>query len=410
MYLRFSLLFLLITVISCNSERQLTRHNLALQYSPDYVPFMPDIAVLNLNDSTSRVYIRIKRIRDLYMKGKDSVSRAKFSVNLRFYKLPFDGRVHSEIKMSYHDSLPGSHPIFDSADVKLAIGANYSLLIDFSSENSNQRISFSRNITRQKGQAQQDYIILDAMNTPVFREYVKVGEYFKIRNASGIISTFEFERSLLPDAVPADPPFRPSLTNSTDDLMEKDSDIVENFWFESQEAVLASPGIYRLQKSEAVGFTLYCYNSYFPSLGGDAGSLGPLRYITSSTEFDALKQGSHSDASFEFWKSVTGNPDRAAFQMQRYTNRVEQANLLFSREQAGWSTDKGMIYIVYGPPAFVYVNNDIEEWTYGEESNPNSLRFYFSRQNGGRQSEDGRLVRMPECKNSWYLFVSNWRR
>ena len=43
---------------------------------------------------------------------------------------------------------------------------------------------------------------------------------------------------------------------------------------------------------------------------------------------------------------------------------MKQANHLFTDFKAGWKTDRGMMYIVFGRPDEVYRTNSLEEWYY----------------------------------------------
>jgi hypothetical protein len=89
---------------------------------------------------------------------------------------------------------------------------------------------------------------------------------------------------------------------------------------------------------------------------------------------------------------------------------VVDVNFLFSSYQEGWKTDRGLIYIIYGPPSEVYRRDDEEEWIYGERGNPMSIRFYFMKVENPFTNNDFSLQRSPIYKTSWYVAVENWRR
>ena len=91
---------------------------------------------------------------------------------------------------------------------------------------------------------------------------------------------------------------------------------------------------------------------------------------------------------------------RARAMIHKYYSRVVDANNYFTSYHEGWKTDRGLIYIVYGPPKIVYRGKDIEEWLYGEKGNNNSIRLQF----------DYSLVKSPSYKEKWYNIVNTWRR
>ena len=116
------------------------------------------------------------------------------------------------------------------------------------------------------------------------------------------------------------------------------------------------------------------------------------------------------DAIDNSWLKITGNPDRGKSIIKKYYSRVQSANKHFASYIDGWKTDRGMIYIVYGPPDVVYRGSAMESWTYGEEGNLISLNFTFLKTPNPISDNDFVLDRSPIYKNSWYLAVDAWRQ
>ncbi len=79
----------------------------------------------------------------------------------------------------------------------------------------------------------------------------------------------------------------------------------------------------------------------------------------------------------DFWLNIGGSLERARELLKKYYGRVKEANKHYSSYTQGWKSDRGMIYIVMGPPANIYKSKKDEIWMYGNESNPNALRFVF---------------------------------
>lgn len=91
-----------------------------------------------------------------------------------------------------------------------------------------------------------------------------------------------------------------------------------------------------------------------------------LRHLRNSD--DAIELKHRFDA---FWMARA--PDRATASrlLEQYYSRVEEANRLFSGVKEGWKTDRGMIYILRGPPLFIDRFLDHEQWYYSySEMNP----------------------------------------
>jgi len=86
-----------------------------------------------------------------------------------------------------------------------------------------------------------------------------------------------------------------------------------------------------------------------------------MDYITAAESEEELKR--RFDA---FWAERVPNRQAAANLLARYYERVEEANVLFTSHKEGWKTDRGMIYIVFGPPAYVENRFNRRDWYYYE--------------------------------------------
>jgi GWxTD domain-containing protein len=111
-----------------------------------------------------------------------------------------------------------------------------------------------------------------------------------------------------------------------------------------------------------------------------------------------------------FWIAAGGSQDRARELIRKFYNRVEDSNKYFSSYLEGWKSDRGLVYIVYGPPNIVYKSSDSENWIYGEENNFNSLSFTFLKVINPFTDNDYRLERSQIFKTSWMNAVEMWRQ
>jgi len=99
------------------------------------------------------------------------------------------------------------------------------------------------------------------------------------------------------------------------------------------------------------------------------------RYIAKDGELSAMqdaKTPEEKQAKFlEFWKKRDPNPSTPRNEkMEEYYQRVEYANKHFGHYQAGWRSDMGMVYLIFGPPSNVERHpfdidaKPYEVWTY----------------------------------------------
>ena len=101
-----------------------------------------------------------------------------------------------------------------------------------------------------------------------------------------------------------------------------------------------------------------------------------LRYIAKEKEFDAIEEapneGEKRRLFEEFWKRRDPSPDtkRNEF-MEEYYQRVEYANRHFSHYIAGWRTDMGMVFIIFGSP------NNVERHPFDIDAKPYEIWSYY---------------------------------
>ena len=88
----------------------------------------------------------------------------------------------------------------------------------------------------------------------------------------------------------------------------------------------------------------------------DSEWLSQVRYIITSEErkiFLELPESEREQFKEDFWKRRDPDPDTEENEFkEEYFNRMEQANQMFMGEgRPGWLTDRGRIYILFGPPS-----------------------------------------------------------
>ena len=159
------------------------------------------------------------------------------------------------------------------------------------------------------------------------------------------------------------------------------------------------------------GLTIYKFDKYYPSVSTAGELVPPLRYITSNDEYEILtKSANVKQAVDDLWlKFANSSQERARALIRTYYNRVQDANKFFTSYLDGWKTDRGMVYIVYGPPNVVYRNGASESWTYGEDRNFMSLVFTFQKTENPFSDNDYTLDRSPQFRSVWYNAVDIWR-
>lgn len=129
---------------------------------------------------------------------------------------------------------------------------------------------------------------------------------------------------------------------------------------------------------------------------------GPVRYIAESAEIDAFKRltADADRAAFveRFWTRRDPTPETLVNERrQLFWERVREANALFIDGTApGWKTDRGKVYILYGPPS------RIEEDPYarvGDSTGTGLLRWHYEGSEATGRPEMGPAVVVPFVRN-----------
>ena len=141
-----------------------------------------------------------------------------------------------------------------------------------------------------------------------------------------------------------------------------------------------------------------------------------LAYIATPSEMDTIRSAPTPAAERDqfdlFWLRRTGNRTSAADLLRSYYTRVEEANRYFSTFNEGWKTDRGMLYIILGPPLEVRNTIGSQTWVYEYPGTVQSNMFTFtvSRIAGeGISLNEYTLQRQPVYETQWDRLVDRWR-
>lgn len=128
-----------------------------------------------------------------------------------------------------------------------------------------------------------------------------------------------------------------------------------------------------------LGAGCHLYNLERNLKPADAEFFSQVRYIITGDErkvFLELPDADKSKFIEDFWKRRDPDPDTAENEFKdQYFNRIQKANELFHGEgKPGWLTDRGRIYILFGPPMDRITNPTslsgrercTEVWYYGQ--------------------------------------------
>jgi GWxTD domain-containing protein len=171
---------------------------------------------------------------------------------------------------------------------------------------------------------------------------------------------------------------------------------------------LSQRGLYLAQSdTNAVqGFSFRMENDY-PKFTKVPSLAGPLIYISTKQENDRLILAKNDKKAFDrVILNITQDTDRARKLIRNYFKRVEIVNQLFTSYKEGWKTDRGMIYIIFGPPEQVLKFNDREVWTYKTSYD---VTFNFAKASSIFDPDNYVLIRDKKYQQLWYEVIDLWR-
>lgn len=141
----------------------------------------------------------------------------------------------------------------------------------------------------------------------------------------------------------------------------------------------------------------------------------PLAYLMGDREyrdFIAIQDSDSLRREFErFWLSNIGSQAKAGRVIEKYYERVENANRMFTTFKEGWKTDMGMVYILFGEPWYVDRYSNMVYWMYTYDNTERNKIFAFERTRLGSERLPFRhyvLRRQQNYHYEQYRKIQEW--
>ncbi len=255
-----------------------------------------------------------------------------------------------------------------------------------------------------------DYLLRHSRTgLPFFNNEIIKGDTVEILHSSGLSNNLQLEFCNREFKLPP-PPFSDNISEvlSPIDLEEKKDFISNNNSIE----FIAQEGYYRIsnQPNTGMGHTWMASTSGLHNLTDINELAASLRYITTKSEYDLILKGPEIKKSIDnYWLECAGSKERAKELIALYYSRVEYANRYYSSYTKGWRSDRGLIYVIYGPPRETIEDEQYLRWYY-EETGDDGIIFNFKKTYLPKVGWIYLLERTPNLKNSWENHVQQWRR
>jgi len=169
--------------------------------------------------------------------------------------------------------------------------------------------------------------------------------------------------------------------------------------------------VFKLDTTKAEGLTMFNFGKSYPKIQEIRQMIEPLAYLTTTPEYDALKKSTNQKLAVDnFWIQKAGSTDKARELIKVYYNRVFFSNFFFTSYKPGWKTDRGMIFIIYGPPQQVKVSPTQEKWVYFKNNFNTSVTFTFDYVSSAYTHNNYILERADNYDSYWRQAVDSWRK
>jgi GWxTD domain-containing protein len=203
----------------------------------------------------------------------------------------------------------------------------------------------------------------------------------------------------------AGPPFS-ETSQGVDPILEPDS----SFTVSNNSTIrFTTEGMYLIQAdtTAARGTAIRAVSPPYPRLSQLEDLASALVFISTREEYEKLLQAGKDKVKFDkVILDITRDKDRAKNVIRKYFRRVEMANIYFESFKEGWKTDRGMTYIIFGPPDEVARSTNSEVWTYKKSKS----KFVFNRSPSIYDPDNFVLQRDKRLMETWYYTIDMWRK
>ncbi len=266
-----------------------------------------------------------------------------------------------------------------------------------------------------------NFITLGYFNrNQLFSKVIRVDEYLSLNYSRGPIDSLYISYYKPFTAVP-DPP---SMTLPQKTLDYEPDRIVPLQFSDTLPIMFPRKGIYLCSVDRSIkdGYTLYNFGKSFPNMTTPEEMIEPLIYLASQFELDQMRASPRPKVALDdFWIKCGGNIERARELIRIYYTRVVYANIYFTSYTEGWRTERGMIYLIYGPPDKVYKNQEGETWGYRKPVVKSSwggrytvkddyLFFNFKQKENIFSDNDYYLSRNETLVTLWDQAILSWKK
>ena len=409
----FIFIILLLSGISCVTQKpQRTKTN-ASEYNPTSFVLHPQYKVFHASDSYSKLYMKLFTNELRFSRANEK------RVNLAIIKVSY--KIKPSVK---------SNTILDSTKTILKIKKtdnqtsiisffkikniakeHYIIEINLADMYANRKSHTFIRVDNSENDNDQYYLSLKAKNhKPLFSDYFRLSDSLIIIHKNTLSEKIQIKhfKNKFKEAE------KPYITQELNSLHLK----ADTSWTKkvSQGKILFNVkrrGIY-LIKADTLkhkGILKVNFSNTYPLITKSVELVKATKYLLPDEEYQKMLQSDNKKLSIDnFWLQAAKNKERAREILKIWYNRSTFANYYFTSYKEGWKTDRGMIYMMFGPPDDIKNFDDAEKWIYINSKEDKKLEFIFVIPEEAISHNDFILLRDAKYITSWNRAVKSWHR
>ena len=397
-----------LVILSCGGPKRLNEFDLADSYEVSGLEYKMDASFESINDSISRILVKVNPNDFLFAKTKTNNYIARYSIGYKVFegyndKSPIDtATIHYSLKQG---EKAFKNYKYHALKIYAPLGKNYVVKVFIKDENRNFATAQLFTHRKQSINSRSFFKIVNHQSEPNYTPYQKDSFTIKLINKQqAFVKVLVLENKTTCAAKPHEVNYSykfGAFADTTWELTINGSHTfppIKNHYYH-----------FITDTASKEGFSVFSVASSFPKLSSLREANGALGYVLGKSDYGEVLRETNQRKAFEnAWLKLSGNRERARNLMKEYYAEASVANKLFTCNQPGWSTDRGMVYIIFGPPIIVYRYDNSEVWIYGEENNLLSEQFEFRKIHSQYSDNIYELKRNINYKINFNRMVNAW--
>ena len=414
----------LVMIASCKpTQTAIDSKDLSYLYNPTKNPFSPRYNVLNESDGSSVLSVKFFA-NDLFFSeaNPQGIPIARILITVKLFNITQGRRLADTAFYNLSIIKEGSQP-------------EYVYNIPLRVKNGVEYMAEVKILDRLRMQVVQAFVPFNTLSYNNKYNFLAQGHFMKNMLFNPVIRVNEYV-NLLYNRVPVDSlyisfyrsfsevPYPPSML-LPEKVLDYDPDtVIALSYSDTLPIMFPKEGIYFCSTGRDIreGFTFCNFGESFPAMTTPEVMIEPLIYLASEDEVSNLRSSARQKSALDdFWIKYGGNVEKSRELIRIYYTRILYSNYYFTTYREGWRTERGMIYIIYGPPDKVYKTSDGESWGYRKpviktswggryHVRENYLFFNFKHRKNAFSDNDFYLSRSETLVTYWDQAVQSWRK